>query len=130
MYIAGPGLEVLTPILEQLKGECAIDSIDGMLWEVCPFSTATASMGEDTIHALEWEGIDPSPGSDLVMQFSGGKCNLSVIFACNGKVGLDLASDPCSSKTNRFFHPSACVITPGKQVPQPTDTMYNQVNNV
>lgn len=109
-----PGMEILEPILEKLEGDCVKATAKGLTWEICPFSTAKASMGREIVVDAKWVGTSTSKFSELVLIFEAEGCDLEVIFACNGKMGLDMASDPCKSKTNRIFHPDACVVSPGE----------------
>ncbi|GMH36259.1 hypothetical protein BSKO_04127 [Bryopsis sp. KO-2023] len=113
VFQQSPGTEILLPILESLEGECAQQTVGGVKWEICPFGSAKATMGRENIVNAKWAETE-SKGSELVMKFKAKKCNVEAVFACNGEVGLDLAKDPCKSKTNRFFHPKACIVAPGE----------------
>lgn len=114
LFAQSPGKTIMVDLLESVIGQCLrTTSQEGLTWEMCPGEQTKATRGSEVVYTLDYEGIDTNDDGSLSLKFKGKQCNLRVMFVCDGAARLDFAPEPCGSKSNRLFHPNACLVEPG-----------------
>lgn len=105
-------LENQAKILKQTCLTTIMD--DGNKIEVCPYFKIKIQTKKGSVSVIPFSRIVFDEFNELAFRFQNRDCTVDIILMCSGEQYLELESNFCEAKTNRWFDPVGCSMTPAE----------------